>query len=59
MAIKTKLRSNNPEYIRLMRKSDQEWELGGLARQDGDTKDMEKHYELARKYQREAQEYVE
>jgi hypothetical protein len=58
MALKTKLHSDDPEYVALMRKSDQEWELGGLARQDGDKKAMEEHYEKAREYQRQANEIL-
>ena len=59
MSIKTKLHSTNPEYVRLMRKSDQEWEMAGLARQDGDKADADKHTALARKYQQEAAEHIE
>jgi hypothetical protein len=34
------------------RKADQEWELAGLARQDGDAKASEEHTRRARAYER-------
>ena len=34
------------------RKRDQHWEMAGLARQDGDHKDEERHMNLAREYSR-------
>jgi len=37
---------------KLRRKADQEWEMAGLARMDGDTKDEIKHTEAAREYER-------
>lgn len=37
---------------RLRRKRDQEWDMAGLARQDGDAADAARHTELALKYQR-------
>lgn len=42
------------DYYRM--KADQEWELAGLARQDGDHQDALKHTEKAREYQRLARE---
>ena len=41
---------------RLRRKRDQEWELAGLARQDGDTADELKHTQLAQDYARQIKE---
>lgn len=40
----------------LMMKADQEWEMAGLARQDGDMKASEQHTANAREYQRKAGE---
>jgi hypothetical protein len=37
-------------------KADQHWEMAGLARQDGDMKDAERHTELAREYERKLRE---
>jgi hypothetical protein len=39
---------DTPEYYR--RKADQHWEMAGLARQDGDHKDEQKHTKLAREF---------
>ncbi len=36
---------------KLRRKRDQAWEMAGMARQDGDKVDEEKHTKDARKYQ--------
>ena len=47
---------DNPEYQRLMRKANQEWELAGLARQDGDQRAATQHTNNAREYERRAQE---
>ncbi len=58
MAIRTRMHSTNEEYVRLMRKADQAWEMGGLARQDGDTADMERQYAKAREYQAQANAIV-
>lgn len=33
------------------RKADQHWEMAGLARQDGDKADAERHTKLARKFE--------
>lgn len=38
---------------KLRRKADQHWEMAGLARQDGDSKDEERHTKLAREYDHE------
>lgn len=51
--------SKQPEYFnwsvdKLRRKANQEWELAGLARQDGDKADAAKHTELARLYDQRA-----
>lgn len=42
---------------RFARKADQEWELAGLARQDGDTADEKRHTDAARDYERQAREF--
>lgn len=53
MPIKNKPMSNpTPEKERLRRKANQHWDMAGLARQDGDTKDAERHTKLARDYER-------
>lgn len=49
---------NNQEIERLRRKRDQEWELAGLARQDGDTKDEAIHTANAREYSRQLGEIL-
>lgn len=59
MAIKTILKSDNPEYLRYRRKADQAWDLASLARQDGDTKDEIKYTEEARKYEKFAEESID
>lgn len=46
------------ELDRLRRKRDQEWEMAGLARQDGDTKDELIHISKAREYERQIGELV-
>ena len=38
---------------RLCRKADQSWEMAGLARQDGDAKDAQRHTEFANRLQAE------
>lgn len=48
--------SDNPELERLRRKRDQEWELAGCARMDGDMKAMTQHNNAARDYQRQIAE---
>lgn len=44
----------SPEECR--RKADQHWEMAGLARQDGDKPDEERHTKLARDWDRKAKE---
>jgi hypothetical protein len=44
---------------RLRRKRDQEWELAGPARQDGDKTAAAEHTEKAREYAREIAAYME
>lgn len=46
----------NPEAERFLRKADQEWDLAGLARQDGDVADEQRHTEKAREFTRMAHE---
>jgi hypothetical protein len=43
-------------WQQLLHKSNQHWEMAGLARQDGDTKDELRHTKLARDYQKQAKE---
>lgn len=44
------------ERERLIRKANQEWDMAGLARQDGDKKDEAEHTRKAREYDRMARE---
>jgi hypothetical protein len=37
--------------VRLRRKADQHWDMAGLARQDGDLRDAERHTAWARAYE--------
>jgi hypothetical protein len=46
--------SPTSDYYR--RKADQEWDMAGLARQDGDLKDAEKHTIKAREYEEQYRE---
>ena len=39
-----------PEWYR--RKADQEWEMAGCARRDGDRRDEQRHTDRARAYER-------
>lgn len=60
MAIRSKPPGQKPqsdEYWRLIRKGDQESELGSLANQDGDGEAAAKHYAKAREYWGLAKEY--
>jgi hypothetical protein len=41
-------------YEKCIRKANQHWEMAGLARQDGDTKDAERHTKLAREWDEKA-----
>jgi hypothetical protein len=41
---------------RWTRKADQEWDMAGLARQDGDREAERQHTERAREYERKAHE---
>jgi hypothetical protein len=45
-----------PEANRLFRKADQHWDMAGLARQDGDMVDAERHTKLARELEAQARE---
>lgn len=45
---------HDPEYRRLRRKADQEWEMAGLARQDRDSRAEAQHTAQAREYNRQA-----
>lgn len=51
-------RMNDPIVDRLRRKSRQEWDMAGLARQDGDTKAEAAHTEKARAFDQELKEYL-
>jgi len=44
---------NDMSEEKLKRKADQEWEMAGLARQDGDSKDAQKHTSNAMEYDEE------
>jgi hypothetical protein len=53
MAIRTmnpKDRGQSDEFYRWQRKANQEWDLAGLARQDGDTQSENFHTAKAREY---------
>lgn len=41
--------ATEPEWRRLLRKADQHWDMAGLARQDGDVKDEQRHTAEARR----------
>lgn len=57
MAIRSRLPEGaNDEYARLRRKADQQWDMAGLARGDGDTRAAEEHTAKARDYERQARE---
>lgn len=45
----------NKEYY--IRKANQHWEMAGLARQDRDYEDAERHTKLAREYEQKAREF--
>lgn len=51
--------SHEDELQRLRRKANQEWELAGCARKDGDSADELKHTEKARDYDRQIKELCE
>ena len=44
--------SDVPEIARMQRKRDQEWEMAGLARADGDMAAAQRHTEAAREWAR-------
>lgn len=46
------MKQRNPNADRYRRKADQEWEMAGLARRDGDKADEARHTAKARKYER-------
>lgn len=48
--------SGDPQRDRLRRKANQEWDMAGLARQDGDRADEKRHTDLARDYERQLAE---
>ncbi len=53
MAIRTRSGPRLPDdQERLRRKADQEWDMAGLARQDGDSADAARHTANAREYER-------
>lgn len=61
MAIKDADTMHYPDdqvIARLRRKANQAWDLGGLARQDGDTADMERRYAEARDWERQIKEHL-
>lgn len=57
MAIKNKgYPSGDPARDRLRRKADQHWDMAGLARQDGDAADAQRHTDKAREYEKQLRE---
>ena len=46
------------ELDRLRRKRDQAWDMAGLARQDGDTKDSERRTKEAREYEKQIRDLL-
>lgn len=58
MAIRRNFLSDNPEYVRLMRKSDQESEMGSMAHSDGDKVDADRHFQKSREYAEQARELL-
>lgn len=48
----------DPIVDRLRRKSSQHWDMAGLARQDGDKADEERHTKLARQFDQELADYL-
>lgn len=60
MALKNKgYPSGDPQRDRLRRKADQEWDMAGLARQDGDARAAERHTAAARDYERQLIQHVQ
>lgn len=60
VAIRNKIPDGaTPEYLRYRRKADQEWEMAGLAWQDGDPAAERRHIAQAREYERLAREALE
>lgn len=51
--------SQDPEYRRLRRKADKEWDMAGSARKDGDIPASVEHTEKARQYESEARQRLE
>lgn len=59
MAIRNKeTYRDRPELARLRRKADQEWDMAGLARQDGDRDDEIRHTNKAREYEQQLRELM-
>lgn len=58
MTIRTRLKSADPEYLRYRRKADQQWDLAGMARADGDRKAEARHTEQAREFEELAAQIV-
>jgi hypothetical protein len=50
------LDSGNSEQARLLRKASQEWDMAGLAREDGDHRAATEHMSKAKEYERQAKE---
>jgi hypothetical protein len=48
----------HPQIQRLRRKADQEWDMAGLARQDGDTTAAQRHTENARSFERQLRDLL-
>jgi hypothetical protein len=51
-------RTNDSQLERMRRKRDQAWDMAGLARQDGDTKDEKRHTDEAIEWENKIKEYL-
>ncbi len=58
MSIKNKEHHSDPTAQRLARKRDQEWDMAGLARKDGDLADAARHTDKAREYAQQLHDYL-
>ena len=50
------IRNTNGNHSYNRRKADQHWDMAGLARQDNDMKEAERHTQLAREYEAKVRE---
>ena len=56
---RNEVHQNNPHYVRCRRKADEQWELAGCARQDGDAKAALEHTNKAREFEQMARDAVQ